>query len=60
MARIQPLNIDNAMPSTKLSFQNHVAAYQARITNMKATLGHSPLAFEAYMQWYPLYEEVKK
>ena len=27
---------------------------------MKATLGHSLLAFEAYMQWYPSYEEVKK
>jgi hypothetical protein len=27
---------------------------------MKATLGHSLLAFEVYMQWYPLFEEVKK
>jgi len=27
---------------------------------MKATLGHSTVAFDAYMQWYPLYEEVKK
>ena len=27
---------------------------------MKATLGHSLLAFEIYMQWYPLYEEVEK
>jgi hypothetical protein len=27
---------------------------------MKATLGHSLLAFEVYMQWYPLYEEVEK
>ena len=26
---------------------------------MKATLGHSLTAFEAYMQWYPLYEQVK-
>lgn len=34
--------------------------YNARITNMKATLGHSYTAFQAYMQWYPLYEEVKR
>ena len=27
---------------------------------MKATLGHSLLAFEVYMEWYPLYEEIKK
>jgi hypothetical protein len=27
---------------------------------MKATLAHSPLAFEIYMQWYPLYAEVEK
>jgi len=26
---------------------------------MKATLGHSLAAFNAYMEWYPLYEEVK-
>ena len=60
MARIQPLNIDIAAPPIKVAFENHVAAYHAKITNMKATLGHSKVAFEAYMQWYPLYEEVKK
>jgi hypothetical protein len=27
---------------------------------MKATLGHSLLAFEIYIQWYPLYQEVEK
>ncbi len=27
---------------------------------MKATLAHSPLAFEVYMMWYPLYKEVEK
>jgi len=26
---------------------------------MKATLAHSLLAFEVYMQWYPLYEQVE-
>ena len=27
---------------------------------MKATLAHSLLAFDVYMQWYPLYREVEK
>ena len=27
---------------------------------MKATLGHSVAAFEAYMEWYPLYEKTKE
>jgi alkylhydroperoxidase family enzyme len=38
----------------------HVADYQSRITNMKATMSRSLAVFESYMQWYPLYEEVKK
>lgn len=29
-----------------------------RITNMKKTLAHSSLAFEAYMMWYPLKESI--
>ena len=60
MARIKPLDIEKSAPSVKRAFQNHIDAYHARITNMKATLGYSQIAFEAYMQWYPLYEEVKK
>lgn len=39
---------------------NHLAEYKGRITNMKATLGHSVLAFKVYMQWYPLYEKVQQ
>jgi hypothetical protein len=58
MARIQPL--DDAPLSVKEAFEKHVADYKTRITNMKATLGHSLLAFNVYMQWYPLYEELKK
>jgi hypothetical protein len=33
---------------------------QAGITNTKATLGHSLLSFEVYMQWYPLYQETER
>ena len=48
------------LPSVQAAFEKHMQAYNARITNMKATLGHSLLAFEVYMQWYPLYEQVEK
>ena len=60
MARIQPLTTKEVSPSVKLAFERHVQEYGGRITNMKATLGHSLIAFEAYMQWYPLYTDVEK
>jgi hypothetical protein len=60
MARIKPVGENELSPSVKVAFERHVQNYQGRITNMKATLGHSLLAFEVYMQWYPLYEEVEK
>ncbi|MFT4031961.1 MAG: hypothetical protein QM669_06045 [Siphonobacter sp.] len=59
MARIDPLPIEQTPAETLTAYQHHVDEYQARITNMKATLGHSKLAFEVYMQWYPLYDRVK-
>jgi hypothetical protein len=60
MARIEPLAEDEVSPSLKAAFEKHVQEYGGRITNMKATLGHSLPAFEAYMEWYPLYAEVEK
>ena len=60
MARIEPLITKEISPSVKDAFERHVQEYGGRITNMKATLGHSLIAFEAYMQWYPLYAEVEK
>jgi hypothetical protein len=60
MARIEPLTTKEVSPSVKVAFEKHVQEYGGRITNMKATLGHSLSAFEAYMQWYPLYAEVEK
>ncbi len=60
MARIKPVAVDDAPADLKAAFHRHVTDYPgSRITNMKATLGHSPLAFEVYMQWYPLYEQIK-
>ena len=60
MARIEPPVTIEISPSVKVAFERHVQEYGGRITNMKATLGHSLIAFEAYMQWYPLYAEVEK
>jgi len=60
MARVEPLTTKEVSPSVKVTFEKHVQEYGGRITNMKATLGHSLPAFEAYMQWYPLYAEVEK
>src|SRR6266550_4823150 len=60
MARIQPLKEKDITPSIDGVFRQHVSNYKSRITNMKATLAHSSLAFEVYMQWYVLYDEIKK
>jgi hypothetical protein len=60
MARIKPVNESEIPQAVKQAFEKHVAEYKARITNMKATLGHSLPAFEVYMQWYVLYDEIKK
>jgi hypothetical protein len=60
MARISPVAGNELPPSMQIAFERHIKEYNSRITNMKATLGHSLLAFEVYMQWYPLYEQVEK
>jgi len=60
MARIEPVDKTTVSPAVQLAFERHVETYKGRITNMKATLAHSLLAFNVYMQWYPLYEETRK
>ena len=60
MPRIAPLGPGDYTEAHQKAFEHHTSTYRARITNMKATLAHSLPAFEVYMQWYPLYEEVKK
>ncbi|GAB2590062.1 carboxymuconolactone decarboxylase family protein [Spirosoma areae] len=61
MPRITPLRPIETPPDVQTAFDEHVAHYAgSRITNMKATLGRSLLSFQVYMQWYPLYEQVKE
>lgn len=60
MARIKPVYGHEVTPSIKEAFEKHTRDYNARITNMKSTLAHSPLSFQIYMEWYPLYREVEK
>jgi hypothetical protein len=59
MARISPINKSEFTPSVKIAFERHLQQCETNMTNMKATLGHSLLAFEVYMQWYPLYQETE-
>ncbi len=57
--RLLPLTEKQLSPDTQAAFEKHVREHHSRITNMKATMGRSVLAFEIYMRWYELYEKVK-
>lgn len=59
MARIDPLPIEDAPLSLQSAYTRHTTTHNARITNMKATLGHSQVAFEVYMEWYRLYDRTR-
>lgn len=58
MARIRPLEYEEVGPEMRAAYDEQVAQH-GRMTNMKRTLAHSPAAFRALMQWYPLFEEAK-
>lgn len=60
MAKIKPVTITAFSLLQSRHLNDHVKKYDARITNMKAMLVHSLPGFEVYMQWYSLYEEIKK
>jgi hypothetical protein len=60
MPRINPVSKTEITTELQKAFDEHARKYNTRITNMKATLAHSVPAFDVYMEWYRLYEEVKK
>jgi hypothetical protein len=57
MARIQPVDETSAPPESVELATAH-AATGGRMTNMKWTLAHAPVALDALLQWYPLYDQV--
>jgi len=57
MARILTLEYQAAGPEMRREYDAQIAAH-GRVTNMKRTLGHSPAAFRALMEWYALESEV--
>src|SRR5207253_1593824 len=57
MARIPPLADTDAHPDARALLDEQRAAH-GRVTNMKGTLAHSPVALRALLQWYDLYAEV--
>ncbi len=57
MARIPPIAEQNAAPAAREELNRQRLAH-GRVTNMKLTLAHSPLALSALMQWYPIHDSV--
>jgi alkylhydroperoxidase family enzyme len=58
MARIPPLDYDDASPGARAAHDNHKQRI-GRITNMKRTLLRSLPAFDALMTWYSLRDTVQ-
>ena len=60
MARINPVNLSTLTVPVRDAFDQHQLEYGQTINNTKATLAHSLPALHAYMQWYPLYQELEQ
>ncbi len=57
MARIPPLQDEDADSAGRAALDQILASH-GRVTNMKRTLAHSPVALHALMTWYDLRGEV--
>ncbi len=60
MSRIKPISSEEINDEIKAAHVWHTTTHGSKITNMKATMSKALPVFKSYMQWYPLYEEVKK
>ncbi len=58
MSRIEPLEHTAAGADMQAEY-DRIAAVQGRMTNMKRTLAHEPVAMEALLRWYPLRDVVQ-
>ena len=45
-------------PKDSLPIWDQQVNDHGRMTNMKKTLAHSPLALKVYMEWYPMYDKI--
>jgi alkylhydroperoxidase family enzyme len=57
MPRIEPIARDQADPLAQQIWDQQIATH-GRMTNMKRTLARSGAALSAYMQWYPLRDQI--
>jgi hypothetical protein len=57
MPRIRPFDESTAPAASRELAAAH-AATGGRMTNMKWTLAHAPVALDAMLQWYPLHDAV--
>src|SRR3954454_10755637 len=57
MARIPPVDESSAPPASQELAAAHLAS-GSRMTNIKWTLAHSPVALDALLTWYPLHDQV--
>src|SRR5215217_5112474 len=58
MARISPVDETSAPAASQDLAAAHVAT-GSRMTNMKWTAAHAPVALDALLQWYPLHDAVE-
>src|SRR2546427_389564 len=58
MPRVAPVEREQGKKEVGEAFDEGLARY-GRLTNMKRTLLHSVPAYQALMQWYDLFDEVK-
>jgi alkylhydroperoxidase family enzyme len=57
VARIEPIELAEAPSGSREELNRQLAAH-GRVTNMKRTLAHAPVALDALMTWYPLRDAV--
>ena len=58
MSRIAQVRFEDASPEIQAEYKKIVAEH-CTVSNMKATLLHSPAALKAVLEWYTLYAKVK-
>lgn len=59
MARIHPLIPSEALSIVRCELERHCSRFKTHVTNMKCTLAYSLSAFEVYMQWYVVFDDMK-